>query len=156
LLYYSRQPDQAIEQFRRTVELDPSYFWAHERLGQAYEQKRMYEAAIVEYRRAMELGGDLNVLGGSLGHAYAVSGKVPEAQAMLARIQDLSRSEYVSPYSIAVLHTGLRRNDQAFEWLERALAERAAWLRWLKIDPRLDRLRSDPRFEDLVKRSGLP
>ena len=91
----------------------------------------------------------------SLSHAYAVAGKRGEAVKLLAELQEQSKREYVSPYGMAIGYIGLREKGQAFEWLEKAFAERAGWLVLLKVEPRFDSLRADPRFADLVQRIGL-
>jgi len=71
-------------------------------------------------------------------------------------LEQLSKERYVSAYDIALVHTGLGDKEQAFEWFEKAYQERSAALSWLKVDARLDQLRSDPRFADLIRRVGLP
>jgi tetratricopeptide (TPR) repeat protein len=115
----------------------------------------MYEEAIAEFDRAMELSGKgrLSIL--LVGHAYAVSGRTREALAAIDKLNALSKQRYFSPYRVALIHAGLGDNDQAFEWLERGYQKRDAWLIWLKVDPALDRLRSDQRFPDLLHRVGL-
>ena len=74
----------------------------------------------------------------------------------LDELKGLSKETYISPYDVAMIHVGLDQKDQAFDWLQKAYEERSDWLRYLKVDPRLDPLRSDPRFPDLVRRVGLP
>jgi hypothetical protein len=85
----------------------------------------------------------------------AVSGKRDEAQKLLDELNDLSHRRYVSAYDLALIHTGLAENDRAFEFLQKAYQERSSALSWLGVDPRLDRLRSDQRFVDLLRRIGL-
>ena len=92
----------------------------------------------------------------SLAHVFAVSGTREEAQNLLAELEQLSKQRYVSAYDIALIHTGLRDTQRAFEWFDKAYQERSSALTWLKVDARLDPLRSDPRFQDLVRRVGLP
>ncbi|SRR6266404_1499385 len=155
VLYYARRYDEAIDQLRHAVEMDPEFLQAHVLLGQAYTQKAMYEEAIAEFDRAMDLSGKgrLSIL--LVGHAYAVSGRTREALAAIDKLNALSKERYFSPYRVALIHAGLGDNDQAFEWLERGYQKRDAWLIWLKVDPALDRLRSDQRFPDLLRRVGL-
>jgi serine/threonine protein kinase/Flp pilus assembly protein TadD len=152
--YYARQYDKAIEQFRKTVELDPSFVRAHLYLGWTYEAKGMFDEAIAEYVKARALD-DSPVIIASLAHALAVSGKRDEAQKLLDELNDLSHRRYVSAYDLALIHTGLAENDRAFEFLQKAYQERSSALSWLGVDPRLDRLRSDQRFVDLLRRIGL-
>jgi tetratricopeptide (TPR) repeat protein len=154
-LYYARQYDQAIEEFRRALELDPSYGWGHLFIGQVYLQKGMYEEAIAECQKALaSIGSSTRVLA-TLGHIYAVSGKRAEALDMLDQLMKRSKQSYVSPYFIALIYTGLGDKDQTFAWLEKAYEERFPYLVLLKVEPVFDSLRSDPRFQDLLRRVGL-
>ncbi len=152
--YYGRQYDQAIEHFRKIIEAEPNFYVTHIFLGWAYEQKGQFPEAIAEFETASRLD-DSPVILAALGRAYAVSGKRGEAQKVLEELKELSQRRYVSPYLMAIIYTGLRKKDQAFEWLEEAYQDRSDWLAWLKVDPRLDSLRSDPRFTDLLGRVGL-
>jgi len=156
ILYFDRQNDQAIERFRKTLELDPNFWVAHWTLGRAYEQKMMFAEAIAELRRAIALSAGSPLSLAALGHAYAVSGQTIEAQNVLAQLKESSEKRYVSPYSIATIYAGLGEKDQAFRWLERAYEERSGWLIWLRAEPVSDPLRPDPRFQDLLRRIGLP
>src|SRR2546425_983990 len=92
----------------------------------------------------------------ALGHAYALAGKRAEAQRVLDDLLALSKQRFVSPYDISLVHLGLGEKDKAFEWLQKAVAERVGLLVYLKVDPLFDPLRSDPRFQDLLRRMGLP
>ena len=92
----------------------------------------------------------------ALGHAYAVSGKRAEAEAVLDELKERSRRQYVPAFSVATVHAGLGDEHRAFEWLERAFEERSSWLLSLKVEPMLSGLRSDVRFGKLVRRIGLP
>ncbi|MBI4462471.1 MAG: hypothetical protein HY653_06155, partial [Acidobacteria bacterium] len=88
---------------------------------------------------------------------YAVSGKRAEARQVLEELNQLRKRRYVSAYLVAVIHTGLGERDQAWAWLEKAHEERASWLsQFLKVDPRFDSLRSDPRYADLLRRMNFP
>ena len=143
-----------------------------------YEQKGEYQTAIGEFQIAYALSGGSPVRPSSLayayalargtiaagnpvylsslGHAYALAGNVVEARKVLRELDELSKHHrYVSPYERAVIHAGLGETEEAFAWLEKAYAERAGWLVYLQVEPRLDRLRADPRFANLVKRVGL-
>ena len=136
--------------------MDPNYAVAHEFLAEAYEQKGMHQEAIAEFQKAISLRGDSLPNRAKLGHAYAVAGKGGEALKIIDELKGLSKETYIRPYDVAVIYVGLDQNDQAFDWLQKACEERSGWLRYLKVDPRLDPLRSDPRFADLVRRVGLP
>jgi len=90
-----------------------------------------------------------------LGHAYAVAGKRSEAHKVLAQLEELSKQRNVSPSDMAAIYTGLGEKDQAFAWLRKACEERAGGVTTLKVNPKFDGLRSDPRFADLLRRIGL-
>jgi hypothetical protein len=92
----------------------------------------------------------------SLGHAYAVAGKTDEARGVLSELKALSRDRYVLPFGIAVIYTGLGEKDEAIDWLEKAYEERNGWMVYLREEPRLEPLRSDPRFQDLLARMNFP
>lgn len=139
----------------KTVELDPSFVRAHLYLAWTYEANGMFKEAIAEYERARALD-EGPVLTASLAHALAVSGRRNDAVKLLDELNDSSKRRYVSPYDLALIHIGLGDNDRAFEMLERAYQERSSALSWLKVDPRLAPLRSDPRFANLMSRVGLP
>jgi DNA-binding winged helix-turn-helix (wHTH) protein/TolB-like protein len=154
IYYLSGRNDEAIAQCQKILKLDPNSFPARRYLGLAYEAKGMYPQAIEEFQKGVKISGSPLMLA-LLGHAYAVSGKTAEARQVLADLHDLETRRYVSPYTIAAVHTGLGDKDQAFKWLERAYEERDVWLMNLKVDPVFARLRSDKRFQDLLTRSGL-
>jgi serine/threonine protein kinase/Tfp pilus assembly protein PilF len=155
MLYFAGRYDAAIEQFRQVLELDADFFVAHWELGLAYEQKGMYAEARAEFQKARMLSPNNPVILGSLGEAYALSGRRHEAREILNQLTQLSKQQFVSPYLIAVLNVGLGANDQAFQWLEMAYEQRDNGLIFLKVDPRLRTIRSDPRFQDLLRRVGL-
>jgi DNA-binding SARP family transcriptional activator/TolB-like protein/Flp pilus assembly protein TadD len=155
LLYLARQYDEAIEQYQNALEIDPTFIITHWMLGLAYEQKEMYREAIMEFQRAVALSGESALPLALLGHAYAISGEESEALKVLNELEELSKRKYVSPYRVGAIHVGLGDGDQAIEWLQRAYQERDAWLIWLKADPVFDSLRSDPRFQDILRRIGL-
>jgi serine/threonine protein kinase/tetratricopeptide (TPR) repeat protein len=156
ILYFGRQYDQAIAQFQRAIELDPNFWVAHWTLGRAYEGKEAFAEAVAEIQKAIELSAGSPLSLAALGHAYAVSGKRAEAQKVLDGLNESSEQRYVSPFGIAAIYAGLGEIDQAFQWLENAYQERSGWLIWLRADPVSDPLRSDPRFQDLMRRMNLP
>ena len=146
----------AVAQLRGSLDLDPDYGLARWYLGLAYEQQGAYPGALEQLRRADELLRRHVAVEADLAHVHAVAGDGPEARRFLDGLQKLSRQRYVSAFEIALIHFGLRRNDEGFDWLDRAYRERADLLVYLKVDPRLDPVRDDPRFRDLVRRVGLP
>jgi serine/threonine protein kinase/tetratricopeptide (TPR) repeat protein len=155
VLYFDRKNDQAIAEFRKTLELDPNFWVAHWTLGRAYEQKAMFTEAIAEIQKAIDFSGSSPLSFAALGHTYAVSGRRAEAERVLNQLKGSSKQTYISPYGIAAIHAGLGEKDQAFLWLEKAYEERSGWLIWLRAEPGSDPLRSDPRFQDLLRRIGL-
>ncbi len=148
-LYYARRFDRAVAQFQRILELEPEYASTHYWLGLALQQEGRSAQAIAELRR---VEGPSAV--GPLGFAYAVSGRSSEARQMLTELAKLQKESpsYVSAYDLATICSGLGRKDEAFEWLNRALQERATYMTMVKVDPLLDPLRADPRFATRVKR----
>ena len=151
---YARQYDKAIAQLRETIQMDPTFYYAHWRLGIAHEMKVSLQNAVAEYQTARQLNDDPSVVA-SLGRAFAGSGKKDEALRMLEQLKEFARQRYVSAYSFALVYAALGGKDQAFQWLEKSYQDRAFDLAFLKVDPLLDNLRSDPRFADLVRRVGL-
>jgi len=156
ILALGGQPDEALEHLHKTLELDPNFVLAHLRLGFVYEEKGMYEDAISEFRLVLKLSGGKSLGIAALARAYALAGKRAEAQKNLAELLQLSQQRYVSPASIAIVYVALGDKDQAFVWLEKANEIRDLNVVRLKYDPRFTSLRSDPRFDDLVRRIGIP
>jgi len=154
--YFARQYDQAIEQFQRTLELDPNSFVVRGLLGFAYERNGMVEEALEEFQKATALAGDHPNFKWWGGVFYASIGRRSEAQKLLDELKQLSNQRYVPPTWIAGIHGALDEKDQAFEWLERAYQERDGWLVMLGVNPYADPLRSDPRFQVLLRRMNFP
>ncbi len=155
--YFSRDYNQAIDQFQKALELDPNFPPPHTYLPAAYEQKGMFEEAMAGFQRAIATtkGADNILVMASLGHVYAVSGRKTEARKILAELQRLSEHSYVPAHDVALVYVGLGEKDKAFEWLDKAYEEHSFNLTHLKVEPRFDPLRSDPRFADLLRRIGL-
>ncbi len=147
--------DQSLDWNRRTLEIDPRFPIAFVNLGRSYLQKGMYEQAIAEMQRAMEVCGDCPSLLGQLGHAYAAAGRRGEARRILERLKKQSRSLYLS-YPIAEIYLGLGDEDQALTRLEQAHKERSAWMIYIRVEPKWDPLRRDPRCQDLLRRMNFP
>jgi TolB-like protein/Tfp pilus assembly protein PilF len=155
VLYLSRQYDKAIEQYRRTVELDPNYVQTHLWFGRPYLQKGMYRDAISEIRKAVDISNGSTISLAVLGHAYAASGDSAEALKIVRTLKVRAKRTYVPSYWIALIYVGLQDRDKAFEWLDRAFRERSSWLAWVMVEPRFDVLRSDRRFDALLKKMKL-
>lgn len=153
VFYFARQYDKAIKQLQTTLEMDSTHRLAHFHLGASFFQKGMYEEAVAEFEKGKLLAG--GHLSAALGYTYGVTGRRDEAEKILRGLKGRSKRHFVSSNSIALVYTGLGDKDLAFEWLEKAYEERSELMTWLKVDPRLDSLRSDPRFTDLMRRVGL-
>lgn len=147
---FARQPDLAIEQLQKTVAMGPNFYRARILLGIAYGQKRLFSQAITEFLRAGMLE-KTPVLSGFLGHAYAMAGK-KEALKILDELLEESKQNYVPPYSIALIYTGLGKQNEALEWLQKAFVEHSHWRGWFSLTPELDSLRANPRFAELLQR----
>lgn len=149
---YLRRYDEAIEQLRRTLEIDSRFYYARWTLGQALELKGDVRAALVEYKKAAELDDDPFVLG-LIAQAHAKLGQRDEALKILGQMQQLATHRYVPDYSFALVHLALGERDNTLEWLERSYRARAGSdMAFIKVDPMLDPLRGDPRFEALVQK----
>ncbi len=156
ILSRAGQPELAIGQLRKTLEIDPNFARAHFTLGNAYVRKRMFAEAIVEFQSARTLSRSGTDYIGALGHAYARAGKTAEARKVIDELKEQSKRRYVSWYNIAYVYAGLDEKDQAFACLQKAYEQHDARLVLLKVEPLFDPLRSDPRFQDLQRRIGLP
>jgi serine/threonine-protein kinase len=156
LLFDARRYDQAIDQCRKTVDLDANFAIAHDCLGIAYVQKGKLRDAISELRRAVTLSDGSPLSLGELGYAYALSGEKSEARAVLYHLRHMPKGTYVPSYAIAVVHAGLGEKSEALVWLRRAYDDHDIELLWLQNDPMLDSLRSDARFQDLLRSIGFP
>jgi eukaryotic-like serine/threonine-protein kinase len=154
--YFFRRFDDAIKQLQATLELGPDYILAHFVLGQAYTQRSQYTEAIAELQTAAGLSARLPPILSALGYAYALAGEVDRAKQILVELAEASSKKYVSAYDLALVNLGLGQKDIAFDMLNNAVKERCGWLIFLKIEPALDILRSDPRFDDLIRTVGLP
>jgi TolB-like protein/DNA-binding winged helix-turn-helix (wHTH) protein/TolA-binding protein len=156
--YFSRNYNQAIDQFQKTLELDSNFPPPHTFLAAAYEQKGMLKEATTAFQKAITItqGPARTQATAGLGYVYAVSGRKAEARKILAELQSLSEHRYVPATDTALIYAGLGDKDKAFAWLDKAYEEHSFSLSNLKVEPRFDPLRSDPRFADLLRSIGFP
>ncbi len=154
--YYARQYDQAIELSRQTLEMDSDFSFAHYHIARAYGQKRMHREAIAELNQIVEFSERSPMVITELGYNYAAAGDTAEARKLLAELSGrAARGEFVDPYPIAFICVALGENDQALDWLQKAYEARSSWMPWLKVEPKFDSLRANPRFTALLARAGL-
>ncbi len=115
----------------------------------------MYDEAIAAFKRAVDARGGHALPMSALGYTFAVAGRPAQARKVLDDLKALSRETYVSPFNMATIYVGLGEKDEAFAWLDKAFEERSRSLVWLNLMKEYDGLRSDPRFESLLRRIGL-
>ena len=151
-LIHAGRTDEALVRLQQTLDMDSNYFLAHLYASSAYIEKGMYSEAIGEARRAREISGARSTYSEAfLGYALAKSGKEAEARSVLGGLLKSS----AEGYHIALIYNGLGQHDEALTWLERACAQRNKGIVFLKVEPKWNNLRSDPRFQDLLRRVGL-
>jgi len=156
ILFFAGHYTEAVEQSLRVLEIDSSFSRAYEDLGRAYEQQGMYPQAIAALKRAVECSGRSSRDLASLAHALAIAGKRSDAFKLLHELKQLAKTSYVSPYSFALVFTGLRNKSEAIAWLEKAYKGLDGALPFIKENPRLAPLHSDSHFRDLVRRMNFP
>jgi TolB-like protein/Tfp pilus assembly protein PilF len=154
--YFARQYDRAIEEYKHTLDMDPNFVLANFFLGLAYEQTRQLGQATAAFEQGVDRSGRSPVYLAALGHSLAVSGKKAEALKVQRELSEIAKRRYVPAYETAVLWDGLGDQDQAIAWLEKGHEEHSGWMVYLDVDPRLDDLHGDSRFQDLVRAVGLP
>jgi eukaryotic-like serine/threonine-protein kinase len=153
--YLARRDQEALAWSRRLVELDPKLVAAHYNLGMVYEQMGRYKEAVAAFQEAKNLDPTNWPTSALLCHGYASSGDRLRAQQLLAELTQQATRGSLDPVWIGLIHAALGDKDRAFAWLEKAYQARSETLLFLKVDPKYDNLRSDPRFADLVKRLNL-
>ena len=154
-LYYNRQYDEAIEMARRTLELDPNYAAAHRLLSLAYQGKGVFDEAIVENQKWGALTGNKVETTVARAQLNAVSGQVEEAKKLIEVVEQDKLVVEQAYRGLALVHAALGENDLAFEWLEKSYERREESILSLKVDPKVDPLRKDPRFIALLRKIGI-
>ena len=153
---FARQYEAASAQFHKTLEMDPECMTAHLWLGQVWEHQGQLSEAISAGERAVAVSGRSPTCLASWGHSLALAGRTTEARDVLNELYETARSRYVSAHDFATLHLSLGEKDAALGMLDRAFRERAREMAMIGVEPRLDPLRSDPRFQDLLQRMNFP
>jgi tetratricopeptide (TPR) repeat protein len=148
--FYAHQYDQAITHLRGILEQEPRFFPALFNLGRVCVEKGMYSEAIAAFEKAVQLSGNREGRP-ALAHAYAKAGRTAVARSILAEMKINNGGRYMASPMIARIHLGLGEIDEAFEWLRKGIEERSYWIVFLKMDPVYDEIRSDPRFQDLLR-----
>jgi serine/threonine-protein kinase len=153
--YYAREYEKSVVHYRMALELDPRFDGAHTDLARSLEALGRFDEARAEYEEGRRLSGGVAGPSFGLAHLEAASGNTAAARRMLAELVDARSRRVVSAWGIAALHASLGDVDDAFRWLEVAIEERAAGMILLRVHPRLDPIRGDPRYRPLVRRAGL-
>jgi serine/threonine-protein kinase len=154
-LYYAGQLDQAHSEAQKLREMDPNFARAYYELGLVLEAQGKLDEAIGAFRNALKISPDNITALTALGHAQALAGKKNEAERVIARLQELSKKQYVSAFQAAVVYAGLDNREMALEGLEKSREERFNWLPFVRVDPVFRNLRSEERFIELTKNLGL-
>ncbi len=154
LFYEARQYDEAIAQYQKSLDLDQNFARGHWGIAEPYALNGNSERAIRELQTARQVDETPIVLG-LLGHAYAAAGEKSEAQKILNELKQQSKTKYVDSYFLAEIHAALGEKERALQELEDAYREHSSWIVWIKVEPKFDSLRPDPRYADLVRRVGL-
>ena len=154
-LYYSRRYDDVISQCQQTLELDPDYPIAHFHLGRAYMAKNMYPQAIAEYQKAQATLGETPAIVMAIGYANAKSGNRAAARKALEELRAQSKRRYVPALYFGAIYIGLGDLDAGMSWLEKAYQEHSDYLIYLNVDPMADPLRSNPRFQSVLRKIGI-
>jgi TolB-like protein/Tfp pilus assembly protein PilF len=155
IAFMARDDDRALQQYRETLELDPNYPIAHRELAWVYAGMGAHAQALEMAERAVQLSSDAPSLA-SLGCMYGLAGRRENALKILGQLMERKKGEYVAPVYVAWVYMGLNQKDQVFEWLEKAYDERNLMLVNLKTLPIYDPLRSDRRFQDMLRRMNFP
>jgi Tol biopolymer transport system component/serine/threonine protein kinase/tetratricopeptide (TPR) repeat protein len=155
VLYHAHRFDEAIEQCQKALELDPGSVSAHVVLRWAYERKGMSDAAFAVYEKERAFAGDTPTTRAKLAHVLAAGGQKAEARKILDELLANRKSQWVTPYEIAVIYALLDNSDNAFVWLNKAAQEHAVGFSFAQVDPHLDNLRGDPRYAKLLRGAGF-
>jgi len=155
VLLMARRYDRALLESKTVVERQPDFGYARAVLGLSYAENGRYAEAVTEAQSAARLD-DSPFLLALLAQVHALSGNKSQAMRVLEDLEQLTKKRYVCSYEVATAYVLLKEKDRAFRWFDKAVEDRSDCMVVLAVDPRLDSLRSDPRFQDLLRRVGLP
>ena len=154
--YMARRYEDAVQQIRRTFELDPNYPVANWVLGLVLRKMGRFDEGIAEGEKGVRASGGSPLIRASLAQSFGAAGKTKEARKILDDLTILAKQKYVAPYFLAGIYVGLGDEERATEFLEKSYEEHSHWLIYLHLDPGMDGLRSNLRFQELLRRVGLP
>lgn len=155
-MVYSRRYDAAIQQLKKTLQMNPRFPLAHFWLGRSYQAKGMFEESMAEYQATDSALPNWVVTLAGIGNLQGLQKKDADARLTLAKLGAMAKNKYVTPYGVALVYAGMGNKGEAFRWLNKAFDDRANWLVWLRFDPRWDSLRDDPRYSEMIGRMGYP
>jgi tetratricopeptide (TPR) repeat protein len=155
LRYFTRQYDSAVQQLTKTLDMDPKFVPAQHALEAAYAQNGMYREAIAQRQKVLTLSGNPD-LAAAIGEDFQQSGYPGVMRSWLEGLQEVSKRGYVSAYTIAQIHARLGEKSHALESLDQAFNQRDSNLTYIKVEPAFDDMRSDPKFQQLLQRLGMP
>lgn len=154
--YFQHEYLRAADECRKAMELNPNYFMLHFILSRSYARMNKHDEAIAALKPAKgTTPGEAPLIDAALGLAYSVTGKLDQTKKMMEAFKAQAKKRYIPATYFGMLYAGLGDKDQALHWLEKAYEERADGLTWLNVEPMLDPLRHNPRFQELIKRIGL-
>ncbi len=155
-LYFARDYDEAIRYCQKALVLEPNFLDALLWLGLSYQQKGMFDEAVAQFLTARDAHGDTTEPSELLGHALAIKGQSDEARTVLSELHSFAKENRVRPYNLALIYDALGQTEQAFEWMGKPYVNWTERLRMLRFDPRMDSLRVDSRFIQIIQRSVSP
>jgi len=154
-LFFAGQPDEAVSRLNKTLELDPNFWHSPLILSGIYAEKRMFAEAVAEAEKAAQVSGGNSQAVAVKGYALAKSGNLTEARTVLAKLQKLSAERHVPAYNFAIIYNALGERETALDYLEKAYSEKNVLMVFLKVDPKWNNLRKEPRFVDLMRRMNF-
>jgi DNA-binding winged helix-turn-helix (wHTH) protein/tetratricopeptide (TPR) repeat protein len=154
--YYTGRYDEAIKQLESVLTMSRDFSPDHLWLGRSYQQIGRFNDALTEFRQVEQSVPEWPVAIAARGFVEGAAGRPQEAEAVLTELQEVAKRRFVTAYGVALVHAGIGDSEASLTWLDRAFAERSHWLVWLRLDPRFDHLRANPRFSELLDRIKFP